>query len=64
MRIRATVPSGMPSGIPAALGPDGAPLPAPTKPLRKTAAKTGDGSKSNPNIQVSSLPPRAPDEST
>ena len=72
VRIRATIPSGIPSGIPQAipsgippaLGPDGAPLPAPTKPLRKTAAKTGDGSKSNPNIQVSSIPPRAPDEST
>ncbi len=72
VRIRATIPSGipsgmpaaMPSGIPPAVGPDGAPAPAPTKPLRKAAVKTGDGSKSNPNIQVSSLPPRAPDEST
>ncbi|MEY2929398.1 MAG: hypothetical protein RL033_147, partial [Pseudomonadota bacterium] len=71
VRIRATIPSGIPSGmpsgipsgIPPALGADGAPLPATTKPLRKTAAKPGESSKSNPNIQ-SSLPPRAPDEST
>jgi uncharacterized protein (TIGR00159 family) len=69
VRIRATIPSGMPaglpSGIPPALGPDGAPAPAATKPLRKAAVKTGDGSsKSNPNIAVSSVPPRAPDESS
>jgi hypothetical protein len=68
VRIRATIPSGMPaglpSGIPPALGPDGAPAPAATKPLRKSAAKTGDSSKSNPNIVVSSVPPRAPDESS
>ena len=66
VRIRATMPSGMPSGLHppvSSVGPDGSPLPATTKPLRKAAVKTGEGSKSGPAPEPP-IPPRAPDEST
>ncbi|MEO8181257.1 MAG: diadenylate cyclase CdaA [Deltaproteobacteria bacterium] len=59
VRIRPNVASGMHSP----LGPDGAPLPAATKPLRKAAAKTGETTKASGGTETST-PPRAPDEST
>jgi len=59
VRIRPNVPSGLHSPV----GPDGAPLPAATKPLRKAAAKTGESTKAVGGADAST-PPRAPDEST
>jgi len=59
VRIRPNVPSGPTSPV----GPDGAPLPAATKPLRKAAAKTGESTKAVGGADAST-PPRAPDEST
>jgi len=59
VRIRATAPAGLPASG------DGAPPPASTKPLRKTAStKSGESSKTNPGVQESVSPPRAPDESS
>jgi len=59
VRIRATAPSGMHSPV----APDGSPLPAATKPLRKAAVKTGETSKAGGGAEAS-IPPRSPDEST
>jgi uncharacterized protein (TIGR00159 family) len=61
VRIRATAPAGLVTPAPG----DGVPLPASTKPLRKTATtKSGETSKTNPGLQESVSPPRAPDESS
>jgi hypothetical protein len=60
VRIRATVPSGITSPAPS----DTSPMPAATKPLRKTVSTKGGDTGKSVSPAAASIPPRAPDESS